>query len=157
MVLCDSFIYVLLFPLNGCLFANIFIHFKPVNEEEILELPPTSLKTHQKQKPGVEHHQAGLLLETVSEAWKAHGYAATNDLKKLKILEEKNSNLLHKEAINVWQPLHEAVRAGHVGIVECLLKHDVSIDHWTNQGDEEVHLWVFPYNLFLQIILSWNC
>jgi prolyl 4-hydroxylase len=122
------------FPLKGRFFANIFIHFEPVYEEESVELPPYILEGSPEAEAWLRTSPSRSTAANRNEGTKAHGYAATNDLKRLKKLAEKNPGMLHKEDINGWQPLHEAVRAGHVGVVEFLLENNANVNHQTNQG-----------------------
>jgi len=122
------------FPLKGRFFANIFIHFEPIYEEESVELPPYILEGSPEAEAWHRKTPNRFTAGNSDGATKAHGYAATNDLKRLKSLAKKNPYILHKEDFNGWQPLHEAVRAGHVGIVEFLLENDANINHRTNQG-----------------------
>lgn len=53
---------------------------------------------------------------------------------KLRLLVKKNPEVLHAEDSNGWQPLHEAARAGHYGVVKFLLENNANINHRTNEG-----------------------
>lgn len=125
------------FPLKGRFFANIFIHFEPDYEEDNEELPPYILENSSEAESWRKKVAASAKISPAiipDGVTKAHGYAATNDLKRLTKLAEKQSDILHKEDINGWQPLHEAVRAGHVGVVEFLLRQNANVNHRTSQG-----------------------
>jgi prolyl 4-hydroxylase len=126
------------FPLKGRFFANIFIHFEPVYDESSSELPPyilegsTEAEEWRRRSPS---RSATFITDFTDGVTKAHGYAAANDLKRLKKLAEQTPGILHREDINGWQPLHEAVRAGHLSVVAYLLENDANINHRTNQGE----------------------
>jgi len=56
------------------------------------------------------------------------------DLDWLKRIAKSNSEILHKEDANGWLPLHEGARAGHVDVVEFLVKSGAAINRRTNRG-----------------------
>jgi len=58
----------------------------------------------------------------------AHTYAATKNLRGLRSIAKKDKSKLLKKDINGWTPLHEAVRAGDVDIINYLLNDDVGAD-----------------------------
>jgi prolyl 4-hydroxylase len=124
------------FPLKGRFFANIFIHFEPVYEEESVELPPYILEGSSEAEAWRSKSAISRQLENTNSdgATKAHKYAIMNELDGLKKISENNPDILHEEDNNGWQPLHEAVRAGHLDVVEFLLQRNVNINHRTNRG-----------------------
>jgi prolyl 4-hydroxylase len=122
------------FPLKGRFFANIFIHFEPVYEESS-ELPPYILEGSTEAEEWRKRSPSRSTTSITDGATKAHGYAALNDLNRLKKLAEKTPGILHREDVNGWQPLHEAVRAGHLSVVTYLLENDANVNHRTNQGE----------------------
>jgi hypothetical protein len=122
------------FPLKGRFFANIFIHFEPVYDEESIDIPPYILEGSAEAEAWRSRSPSRSTTANNDGAIRAHKLAATNNLERLKDLAEKDPGILHREDINGWQPLHEAVRAGHFGVVEYLLEHNVNVNHRTNQG-----------------------
>mmetsp|Transcript_20738 Transcript_20738/g.29567 ORF Transcript_20738/g.29567 Transcript_20738/m.29567 type:complete len:453 (+) Transcript_20738:31-1389(+) len=129
------------FPLIGKFFANVFIHFEPVYEEGSEGmLPPYILEGSSE----AEEWRRKLEQETNyvpsdstdSDGGRtpAHLFASSNDLAKLRLLVKKNPEVLHAEDSNGWQPLHEAARAGHYGVVKFLLENNANINHRTNEG-----------------------
>ncbi len=123
------------FPLKGRYFANIFIHFEPVYEEESIDLPPYILEGSKEAETWRKRAPQKSTVANSDGGTKAHLYSATNDLKNLKQLIDKTPAMLNVEDINGWQPLHEAVRAGHVGVVEYLLENGANTNHQTSQGE----------------------
>jgi prolyl 4-hydroxylase len=122
------------FPLKGRFFANIFIHFEPVYEEESVDIPPYILEGSVEAEAWRRRSPSRSSTVNSDGATRAHGYAATNNLEQLKGLAEKDPDILQKEDTNGWQPLHEAVRAGHLSVVEYLLENNVYVNHRTNHG-----------------------
>lgn len=60
--------------------------------------------------------------------------AVVGDLDKLKIQAIMNKTKLYEGDHNDWQPIHLAARAGHVQVVEYLLKNGADVDAITNGG-----------------------
>ena len=63
-----------------------------------------------------------------------HSAAAFGDVSALKELAVDNERALHAKDKNGWQPLHEAVRGGHLEAVDFLVKNGANIDEVTNEG-----------------------
>jgi len=131
------------FPLKGRFFANTFIHFEPVYSENKSELPtyiiegtPWAERWWQN-NPGGEHDSPSVT--TLQTA--AHGAARDGDLDFLVALASQDKTHLHKQDENGWQPLHEAVRSGHVDIVHFLVQHGSDINARTNNGKGGTPLW----------------
>ena len=63
----------------------------------------------------------------------AHEAAKFGDLTYLKeVARSKKKNLFAKDS-NGWQPIHEAVRGGHLNVVKFLIKEGANVDARTNQ------------------------
>lgn len=90
--------------------------------------------TSQKYSPAAAH---------VSKAI-GHSAAAFGDVSALKELAVDNKRALHAKDTNGWQPLHEAVRGGHLEAVDFLVKNGANIDAVTNDGSGSS-----PYNIAL--------
>jgi prolyl 4-hydroxylase len=73
-----------------------------------------------------------------------HTAAALGDMESLQELAATNNRALHAKDGNGWQPLHEAVRGGHMEAVQLLVKHGADINAVTNNGSG-----VSPYNIAL--------
>jgi ankyrin repeat protein len=56
------------------------------------------------------------------------------DVESLKALAAENKRALHTKDPNGWQPIHEAVRGGHMEALELLVKHGADINAVTNNG-----------------------
>ena len=63
----------------------------------------------------------------------AYETAQNGALKTLQEIAGVNKNDLHLKDENGWQPLHEAVRSGHVDIVDFLVKNGGDVNKSTNQ------------------------
>jgi prolyl 4-hydroxylase len=74
----------------------------------------------------------------------SHTAAAIGDIESLKELVVKDRRALLAKDHNGWQPIHEAVRGGHIDAVELLVKHGADINSVTNHGNG-----VSPYNIAL--------
>lgn len=71
----------------------------------------------------------------------AHTAASSGDLDALLTIAKDNPDALHHKDNNGWNPLHEAVRGGHVGVVKYLLKNGLDKDERTHTGDGGSPLW----------------
>jgi prolyl 4-hydroxylase len=133
------------FPMKGRFFANIFIHFEPTGrplsdtKDAYLDtlddfLPPyivpgspdaeywKSRNPHGWRKPA-----PSAPIQQVNSP-EGHVAAATGDMDRLVELTKKDRRLLHKTDVNGWQPIHEAVRAGHKDAVELLINNGADKD-----------------------------
>jgi hypothetical protein len=54
--------------------------------------------------------------------------AELGNVKDLKVVAVLNKTSLFEEDENGWQPIHLAARAGHVDVVDCLLKNGADVD-----------------------------
>jgi prolyl 4-hydroxylase len=137
------------FPLKGRYFANIFIHFEPTgrklshhSDDYMDELddffPPYIIPDSPEAENWKKWNPLGWQMPSPSaaaiDAPAAHRAAATGDLDSLKKLATTDRKMLHSKDGNGWQPIHEAARAGHVEIVELLLKHNADINARTHGG-----------------------
>ena len=126
------------FALKGRFYANIFIHFEPTGRplgdttgahlEKMDDfLPPYLLPD----SPEVENwslrnpqgwHKPSPSAPIQQVAAPAgHHAAALGDVDGLKDLAKTNRKLLQKKDANGWQPIHEAVRGGHLDAVKLLI------------------------------------
>lgn len=60
--------------------------------------------------------------------------ASEGDIEKLKIQAVVDKSKLFEGDQNDWQPIHLAARAGHVEVVDFLLKVGADVDAITNEG-----------------------
>lgn len=74
-----------------------------------------------------------------------HAAAALGDIEVLKELAVGNKRALHAKDGNGWQPIHEAVRGGHVDAVRLLVEHGADVNAVTNGGAG-----VSPYHIALR-------
>ena len=145
------------FPLKGRFYANIFIHFEPTGEhifdgewEEIDEFfPPYIVPGAPEEDHWMRENPSGWTKQSPSSARVAllegHAAAVKGDVATLKGLAAENKRALLARDQNGWQPLHEAVRAGHLGAVKLLVEHGADINSVTNGGSG-----VSPYHIAIK-------
>ena len=150
------------FPLKGRFYANIFIHFEPtgkalhatnndyLNElEELDGLPPYIVPGSPEEQNWRQRNPGGWNKPTPSapiqqvHSPEGHLAAATGDVDRLTAIAEKNRKALHAKDVNGWQPIHEAVRAGHKDVVELLVRKGANVNARTGptgQGHSVLNL-----------------
>lgn len=145
------------FALKGRFYANIFIHFEPTGEhlseggwEEIDDFyPPYILPGSPEQDNWRRANPSGWKMHSPSSAevgkLQGHVAAAVNDLEALEQLAAADKRALHARDRNGWQPLHEAVRAGHIDAVRLLIEHGADINAVTHGGAG-----VSPYHIAVE-------
>lgn len=72
--------------------------------------------------------------EEVSEELELHHAAARNDMETVQAILSRNLQALHTADRNGWQPIHEAVRAGHTKMVKLLISHGADMGAKTENG-----------------------
>jgi ankyrin repeat protein len=131
--------------LNGKFFANIFVHFEPVDHQLMNQ------KIHKKLAAGL--HARGInprdydseFSENEPEPPEAeeeedekeleiNRAAARNDLDTVQSLLESNLQTIHTADRNGWQAIHEAVRAGHTKMVKLLITNGADMGAKTENG-----------------------
>lgn len=101
------------FALKGRYFANIFIHFAPVTSiDEGVASKFDDLSGFLAEEPLGDPNDA----------------AVNGDLTTLKKIAEKQWSLLFQTDSNLWQPIHEAARAGHFHVVKYLVQEGADIN-----------------------------
>ena len=161
------------FPMKGRKYANVFVHFQPVehdamnmklmNSQEAGAMkertkPVGSGKNakiggHEQSnhddaevKKHVEHHRHRHVdVEEEEEeeeeeqrietgATTLHIAAVRGDINMVEKLLREHPEMLHANDRNSWQPLHEAVRNGHLDIVRMLIDSGADIGALTSNG-----------------------
>ena len=61
----------------------------------------------------------------------SHTAAAKGDMEALARLATENKDKLHAKDGNGWQPIHEAIRAGHRDVIEFLVEHGADVNEKT--------------------------
>lgn len=137
------------FPLKGNYFANIFVHFKPFIHDELNE------KDHEAQQiPGFEpisvrrrHGQRSSPMQHLSPDSKASGdeynimvAASQGQIEEIRRILEKKPVLVNYKDQNGWQPVHEAVRAGHFETVKFLVSKGADLSAKVMGGDDALSL-----------------
>ncbi|KAL3793032.1 hypothetical protein HJC23_003040 [Cyclotella cryptica] len=121
-------------------FANIFIHFRPtgklIRDRETLVLtdegsegmPIYILRGSPEGNKWMQEH--GVVVESPAAApldEVAHA-ASVGDMDILSYYATANKDLLHKEDVNGWKPIHEAARGGHQNAIELLIKYGARVN-----------------------------
>jgi len=70
-----------------------------------------------------------------------HTAASLGNLEMLKTFYQKDPASIHARDVNGWQPLHEAVRSGHVHVVKYLIQKGANVNVRTNKGSGGSPLW----------------
>ena len=135
-----SLIHARPFPLKGNFYANIFIHFEPTGRplgdktDKYLDTfddfyPPYLVHGSPEEPFWATDNPDGWRKRTspssaIQQVYSPAGHhaAAYGDVDRLKDLARMDKkSLLHRDD-NGWEPLHEAVRGGHLDAVEFLIK-----------------------------------
>jgi prolyl 4-hydroxylase len=111
------------FPLRGKAYANIFVHFEPIDHNEMNAAALSENKI-------VDHEHEYTLNRAASKGSLSVVKALLNDVNRLK---------LHERDANGWQPIHEAARAGHLEVVKYLIEQGADARSMTLSG--ETPLW----------------
>jgi len=148
------------FALKGKFYANVFIHFEPLEPyAEQQEGSPVETTGHpydlplyiqegsveakswRKNNPDFrrskEHSdyynvkKLDTILNEDANRTTAHRAAAEGNLR---LIEKHSDEFIHKQDSNGWGPIHEAVRAGHTEIVKYLIGRGVDKNVGTNRG-----------------------
>jgi len=146
------------FSLKGRFYANLFIHFHPTGEyldggwQPLNDfLPPYIIPNSPVQEHWIRQNPSGWKKDWPSAAavGKLPGHAAADegDVAALEELAAENERALHVRDENGWQPLHEAVRNGHIDAVRLLVEHGADINAVTN-GEYGVS----PYNIAIDLL-----
>merc|ERR1711983_142186 len=64
----------------------------------------------------------------------AHSAAMNGNVSALQEIANVDPQQLHAADANGWKPIHEAARAGHVGVIELLVKHGADVNDRTLGG-----------------------
>lgn len=121
------------FPLKGKYFANIFVHFEPIDHAEMNEIDAQSRALLPGQEPlAVRRRHGGSLRsnvvsEDMDDSRKVMLSAARGETNMLRRLLTKSHDLISFSDENDWQPLHEAVRGGHLETVKYLVDSGADI------------------------------
>ncbi|GMH75806.1 hypothetical protein TrST_g2 [Triparma strigata] len=102
------------FPLEGSEYANVFVHFEPVDEEG----NRVGEKVNNEEKGRLNLHRA----------------AAEGDLERVKKIVNKEEHKVTLRDENDWQPVHEAARGDNVEVLQYLVSKGARIEDETGGG-----------------------
>ena len=139
-------------PLNGSFYANIFVHFEPLDHNKMNKYNMDSGKTktplisylrgsRANNKIGnvdddVEYNNLRPLynLSEEDKQLTLHHAAAAGRFGMVKKIVNEDESQIHHKDMNGWQPLHEAVRAGNTDVVKYLIENGADVASLTNSG-----------------------
>jgi prolyl 4-hydroxylase len=142
------------FPLKGRHYANVFIHFEPVDAfegEEFVndsDLPPYIVPNSPEAENWLDDHPEGWSKEVGEmEMPTCNAHAAEGQVGRLKELVELDPRVVNFSDDNGWQPLHEAVRMGQFEAVKYLVEQGADINARTYDGLGPSPLNIAKYSL----------
>jgi prolyl 4-hydroxylase len=132
------------FRMKGNFYANIFVHFEPLGlpldmpmdhfEKSDFDFPPYIIP---------ESSWASEWRTSNPNGWNLMkdpvGLVQRGDLRTLQYIAKLNPEKLHQDdgTAAKWQPIHEAVRSGHLEILKFLIEEGgVDKNEWVNIGGE---------------------
>jgi prolyl 4-hydroxylase len=123
------------FPLQGDLYANVFLHFEPKADttsfyDPKIGLPPYIIPGSKWESEWRAQHPNGWL-GGYQEDRSAREAVIRGDVDKMRELGESGHDSLHKPDSNGWHPLHEAVRDGNIEMVQILLDYGADVNQET--------------------------
>lgn len=148
------------FPLNGTFFANLFVHFKPVEYDDLVESERESGviagfgdkdrgghesdnhddETLERHRQDITREEAAKVAKTLHNSkadgrTQLHVACAEGSLDKVeRLLKNSNTDMLNVADEHGWLPIHEAVRTGEVDLVKHLVDLGADISAVTTNG-----------------------
>ena len=115
--------------------------FVAEDSDEDVGLPPPPPQQQNSQPSEQEQRDAYILAFGATDA---HIAAKNGSLQALRVMSrnEETAQMFHAKDRNSWTPLHEAVRGGHLDIVNFLIEQEVDINARTQQGSGFSPLWL---------------
>lgn len=149
-------------PLNGSLYANIFVHYEPLDHKQMNDMALMSKKTGKKivapprispitSNAGVQNVVSQEPQEDDEQREEEEGegegewsegdevpeinyLSSVGQLKKVEEIVSKDIEAVHSTDQNGWQPLHEAIRGGYTDVVRYLIDMGADIGATTKNG-----------------------
>lgn len=122
------------FPMVGRKYANIFVHFKPLDHDDMNEKDEESRRLGGDEPLNIKRRHGGKTQTLVNKGEKARVAAALGDLPLLQKLIAQDASLVHAADENKWQPLHEAIRDGNLEVVKYLISAGSDLKWKVNSG-----------------------
>jgi prolyl 4-hydroxylase len=126
-------------PLNGTSFANIFIHFEPLDHKEMNQRDQAirsgkivDMPDYEDEESEDDYSPSDYNLSEDEKKLALNYAAAAGNLGHIKELIQQDPERIHFADSNGWQPIHEAARAGHTAVVKYLVDMGADIGALTN-------------------------
>jgi prolyl 4-hydroxylase len=131
------------FKMQGKFYANVFVHFEPLGMP--LDMPDDTMANVDVDFPPYiipDSEWATEWRRSNPDGWNLMkdpvALVQRGDLRTLKYIAKINPSKLHEDdgTAAQWQPIHEAVRSGHLDILKFLIEDgEVDMNQWVNVGD----------------------
>lgn len=137
------------FPLKGKYMANVFVHFEtvgPLGEDNSKvreqDLPPYVIPGSPEEDFWRSENPQGyngggqqdMKKKFQTGSTVAHMAAQQGDLRAIRDILKKSTDLINAQDSNGWTPLFEASRAGHYDVVRLLYQNGANINHRSSRG-----------------------
>lgn len=132
------------FPLLGDIYANVFLHFEPLDAFDAegeslydpdLDIPPYVIPGSPWEEKWWEANEDGWKgAEDFWDEGDARLAAHRGDLETLREIAEIDPDFLHEADDLGWLPLHEAARSGKLLVLQLLLENDADVNDQTIYG-----------------------
>jgi len=118
--------------------TSMFVEGHGDDDIQIIDGQPQEHDNHNLQHPRQPQHRR----RNNNDAGATAAHLAAK-LGRLREIQQLSSDLCRAQDANGWQPLHEAVRGGHLDVVNYLIReHQVDINARTNQNRGPSPLWL---------------
>lgn len=131
------------FPLKGRFFANLFVHFIPIDHDFVNKNDAAVQRNSAGHESGNHdfdedyargEHYSDEEVFTNHGQTELHRAAQKGDLAMARSILESDPDQIHGKDRNGWQPLHEAVHSGHTELAKLLISHGADVNHKTSNG-----------------------
>jgi prolyl 4-hydroxylase len=133
------------FPLNGSFYANVFIHFIPIDHDQMNAIDFKKLNpignvgghesaNHENEDLEYDIFDTEREMEATGGQTPLHIAAADGDLKSVTDILDSGKIDINVRDDNGWQPLQEAIRSENIEVVKFLISRGADIGATTRGG-----------------------